>query len=195
MDKIRLNLKRLIEQEPGPLDRDTRMVIGVCLAVLVLIADFVLFAEWKETGIKPPVVMTLCMMAANVWLGSVGFYYFYDTWREMRAFRLNSQETTGRVVSVEYRYEEDGVVYYPTIKYRVEGHDYVLWHRLRSPFVNRYQLGDTYRLVYWPERPERAEFYPYPAWKKGIKLSFHGLAGVIASSSLVVFLYLLTFAE
>ncbi|MEM3460102.1 MAG: hypothetical protein QXO24_02665 [Candidatus Micrarchaeaceae archaeon] len=193
MGKMLLNLKRRIWQELDALDRDTRTIIGICLAVLLLIVNCLLFIAWKEAGTKPSVIMTLCMIAANIWLGSVGFYYSYDTWEEIRAFRLNSKETVGIVVSVDAISEEDGVVYYPNIKYRAEGRYYVLWHRLRSPFVNRYNLGDKYRLVYWLGRPERAEFYPYPVGKKGIKLFVYGLAGVMASGSLVGLLSLLIF--
>ncbi|MBC7226743.1 MAG: hypothetical protein H5T61_05865 [Thermoflexales bacterium] len=194
MGKTWLNLKRRISQELNALDRDTQTIIGICLAAFVLIANFLLFVTWRETGTKLPVIMTLCVIAANVWLGSVGFYYSCDTWKEMRAFRLNAKETTGRVVKVESNCWDDiGLVYYPIIEYEAEGRVYVLRHHLYSAVVNRYKLGDIYRLVYCPERPGRAEFYPYPVWKKGIKLFVYGLAGVMASGSLVGLLCLSIF--
>ncbi len=145
---------------------------------------------------NPPVMMTLFMMVANSWLAGAGLYSSYDTWREIRGFRLTPRETTGRVVDVGSSYWDDfGDVYIPLIKYEAEGHVYVLQHHLYSTHVNRYKVGDTYRLVYWSERPEQAEFYPYPVWKKAIKSLLHGLAGVIASGSLIGFLYLLFFTK
>lgn len=196
MERFWLGLRRFISQELHALDRDTRTILGICLAVLLFIGNFLFFIAWAESKIKPPVMMTLFMMVANGWLAGAGLYSSYDTWKEIRGFRVTPRETTGRVVDVRSSYWDDvGDVYIPFIKYEAEGHVYVLRHHLYSTHVNRYKLGDTYRLVYWSERPEQAEFYPYPVWKKAIKSLLHGLSGVIASGSLLGFLYLLFFTK
>ena len=200
MGKMRLNMpKRKIWQalhRELTLDRDTTMIISACLAVMIVIADILLFLVWKQLIIKPPIFLTWCMVIANMWLVGVSFYNFYDTWKEMRGFRFNSKTTTGKVIRVQSSCWDDiGIVYYPIIEYKAGKHKHILKHNLYSSNANRYKLENTYRLVYWLERPEQAAFYPYLAWKKSIKFFVLGLAGSIAIGSVVGLLYLLIFTE
>lgn len=181
------------------LDRDTSIIIAVCLGVMVICTGLPMILSRLGSPIAPNILAGIAIIALLAFAGFCG-YRFYDIGREIAEFSFNSRTTTGTVIKVvqasprdtRFWAEEDWPLYTPIIQYQTDDEKRILKnHDLCSVDPTHFKPGQQYTVIYLQGKPERGEISPYPLRRKQLVMWAYGIGGILATGCIVGLAYLL----
>lgn len=181
------------------MDRETLLIITICLCVMVICTGLPVILSRVGSPLAPNILAGLGIIVLLAFAGFCG-YRFYDIGREIAGFESCSRTTTGTVAKVvqasprDLRFwaEEDWPLYCPIIQYQTDSGKRILKnHYLCSVDPAHFKPGQQYTVVYWQDKPERAEIHPYPLRRKQVVMWVYGIGNILAMGCILGLAYLL----